>query len=120
MKLLIVDDDPGISQMLTRIFSADGYEVETLATGIEAMEVLATGTVGLALVDYHLDDMEAPAILDKANEKGWDVPIIVMSGLGEHEETAKVLEQGAIALLDKPFDLMKIRSLVKENMRNDE
>jgi len=117
MKLLIVDDDPGISQMLTRVFSVDGYEVETTSSGAEAIEALASGNIGLALVDYHLDDMEAPAILEKAKENNWDIPIIVMSGIGEQEETSLVLEQGAIALLDKPFDLVKIRALVKDNMK---
>ncbi|MDP6354022.1 MAG: response regulator [Planctomycetota bacterium] len=117
MKLLIVDDDPGISQMLSRVFSVDGYEVETASTGAKALETLASGNIGLALVDYHLDDMEAPAILEKTKENNWDIPIIVMSGLGEQEDTAQVLQQGAVALLDKPFDLMEIRGLVRDNMK---
>ena len=119
MRLLIVDDDSGICLMLSRVFSADGHSVQVASTGAEAFEVLNREPIDLVLLDYHLDDMDATAILGEARERGWEVPMIVMSGLGDHAVGEQALEHGAVEVIDKPFDLDVIRKMVKENVRPD-
>jgi len=116
MKLLIVDDDSGICLMLSRVFRVEGYSVQVASTGAEALEVLNREPIDLVLLDYHLADMDATAILGEARERGWEVPMIVMSGLGDHEVGGPALEYGAVEVIDKPFDLDLVRKMVKENV----
>jgi DNA-binding response OmpR family regulator len=116
MKLLVVDDDPGICRMLVRVFRADGYTVLAVASGAEALDLLGRESVDLVLLDYYLKDMEAGEILARARERQWAVPMIVMSGMGERETAEKALREGAASILDKPFDLADIRRRVKEHL----
>jgi len=116
MKLLVVDDDPGMCRMLVRVFRADGYTVLAVGSGAEALDLLGRESVDLVLLDYYLKDMEAGEILARARERQWEVPMIVMSGTGERETAEKALQQGAVAILDKPFDLADIRRRVKEHI----
>jgi DNA-binding response OmpR family regulator len=117
MRLLVVDDDPGICRMLSRVFRADGYTVLSVASGADALDLLEQESADLVLLDYYLKDMEAGEILARAKERQWDVPMIVMSGMGERETAEKALQQGAVEIIDKPFDLADIRKRVKEHIR---
>ena len=117
MKLLIVDDDPGICQMLTRVLRSDGCVVAVASSGAEAIDWLGREPADLVLLDYHLEDMEAPEVLARAQERGWEVPMIVMSGMGESEAVERARQGGAVEVIDTPFDLTAIRDLVKEHAR---
>jgi len=117
MKLLIVDDDPGICQMLARVFRSDGCAVSVVARGKEAIEWLGRESADLVLLDYHLEDLDAVEVLAAARERQWDLPMIVMSGMGESETAEKARQAGAVEVVEKPFDLAVIRNLVKEHAR---
>lgn len=116
MNLLIIDDDPAICQMLARILPVDGYTVLSVPNGSAALEKLENENIDVVLLDYHLEDMTAEGVLDRMNELGSSIPVLIMSGMSDEEIQQGLLQQGARAVIEKPFDLIEIRNLLKKTL----
>ena len=114
MRLLVADDDPGIGSMLSRVLQAEGHTVLTASTGAAFQELMAKEKVDLALLDGQLGDMNALDLLASARVQEWDVPIVVISGLTEGQDAEGLLRAGAVRVIEKPFDIGLIRSVVQE------
>ena len=115
-KILLVDDDPAVREMLGRVLEDQGYIVLPAANGQEALELAAATDVGLVLLDLNL-----PV------KNGWDtfecltngdpfLPIIIITA--RPNQIFPALAAGAGALMEKPLDfprlLQTIRSLLDE------
>jgi EAL domain-containing protein (putative c-di-GMP-specific phosphodiesterase class I)/CheY-like chemotaxis protein len=103
--VLIVDDEPAISQLLTIILGSHGYATKVAVTGKEALECISP-SIDLVLLDMVLPDSEGINICQqiKANEKTKDIPIIVISGKQNKSDRIKSLYMGAEDYISKPFE----------------
>lgn len=122
MAILVVDDDPSLRQVLERVLSFEGYEVETVPTGYDALERLQTPERGAAVLDLVVLDLGLPDIdgLDvarKLRKVGNDVPILVLTARGDVGDRVEGLEAGADDYLPKPFDLTELIARVKALLR---
>lgn len=103
--VLIVDDEPAVSQLLTVLLASQGYSTKVAVTGREALESI-TPNIDLILLDMLLPDAEGMQICQqlKSDTKTKDIPIIIISGRQNKADKIESLYLGAEDYLSKPFE----------------
>ena len=114
--VLVIDDDPGIRDIVQRYFTAQGFRVSTAADGAAARAVLELQRVDLALVDLGLPGEDGLSLTRHLRER-WQTAIIIVSGRGETVERVVGLELGADDYVSKPFDLRELLARARSVLR---
>ncbi len=119
-KLLVVDDDPGLRELLREYLSSQGYQVCTVADGLAMEECLGREAADLVILDLMLPGEDGLALARKLKARA-HLPIIMLSARGEDVDRIVGLEVGADDYLAKPFNprelLARIRAVLR---RGDE
>lgn len=103
LKILIVDDDPELSDILTDLCALNGYQSESACNGAEALKLMRqNGSYDLAIVDFLMPVMSGAEFITRAREEQADFPIIVISACDDVEDS--FIAAGANFFLKKPFD----------------
>jgi len=105
-RVLIVDDEPHVRELLRDFLTTVGDEVATVATGAAALEAVPIFQPDLILLDMMMPGMSGADVLDALRRAGLNVPVILMSG---HQAA---MPEGCFAVLRKPFDLWKLAEVV--------
>jgi len=126
-RILVVDDNEGNRDMLSRRLLREGYEASTAANGHEALARLKTELVDLILLDVMMPGIDGYDTLKelKSNTTWRDIPVIMISALDEIDSVVRCIEQGAEDYLPKPFDPVLLRArigscLEKKRLRDQE
>ena len=103
--VLIVDDEPAISQLLTVLLNSQGYSTRVASTGRQALEDVSSN-IDLILLDMVLPDFEGTKICQqlKSNSHSRDIPIIAISGKQNKTDRIESLYLGVEDYLTKPFE----------------
>jgi len=112
-KILIIDDDPTIVTYLRAVFSDNGYETCSAATGQEALGVVQQEKPDLITLDLQLPGEWGPRFYRKMTKikECRNIPVIVISGIdGDHAV------RNAVAFVRKPFDPEKLIGIVKNTI----
>jgi two-component system phosphate regulon response regulator OmpR len=117
-KILVVDDDPGLRELLLEYLSGQGFEVEAVADGVAMELYLQQHTASLVILDLMLPGEDGLALARKLRARG-NLPIIMLSARGEDVDRIIGLEVGADDYLAKPFNprelLARIRAVLRRN-----
>ena len=110
-RLLIIDDNEEILSSLHQYFSARKYDVVAISNGLDALKLLETGKekFDIVITDIVLPNISGVGIISIIKKKSPDIPVIAMTGWGEHPETLAE-EARADLILGKPIrfpDLFK-------------
>jgi CheY-like chemotaxis protein len=105
-RVLIVDDEPSILEMLAEILTTQGHMVATATTGREALERLDTSPADVIVLDLVMPGMSGNQLLAALRARGVDVPAIAITGAPDKAGP------GFLAVLDKPIDVGRLTSLV--------
>jgi DNA-binding response OmpR family regulator len=120
-KLLVVDDDPGLRELLQEYLATQGYEVNAVADGIAMEQYLLQHTVNLVILDLMLPGEDGLSLARKLRAAG-NLPIIMLSARGEDVDRIIGLEVGADDYLAKPFNprelLARIRAVLRRHDDN--
>jgi two-component system OmpR family response regulator len=116
MHLLVVDDEPDVSSLIVRYFSAQGFRVSAAADGAAMRLVLARDDVDLVLLDLGLPGEDGFELTRYLRER-WRGPIIIVTGRGESVDRVVGLELGADDYVTKPFDLRELLARVRSVLR---
>jgi two-component system, OmpR family, response regulator MprA len=115
-RVLIVEDDDAIADVLRRSLRNEGYEVRTSADGIEALDVAAGFVPDLVVLDLGLPGLDGVEVCRRLRNDG-DVPILMLTARAETEDRVTGLDSGADDYLVKPFErkelLARIRALLR-------
>ena len=106
-RILVVDDDESILQLVTEILSADErVEVTTASNGYDAGILTERIRPDLLLLDYMLPDINGNVVCRrlKENPETSDIQIVIVSGAVDRMEIDSLLSEGAAAFIQKPFD----------------
>ncbi|MEQ6289879.1 sigma-54-dependent transcriptional regulator [Vogesella sp. GCM10023246] len=112
-RVLIVDDEPDIRELLALTLGKMGLAVDTAGTIADARNKLAAGHYDLALTDMRLPDGEGLQVVQYIADAGLDVPVAVITAYGSTENAVAAMKAGAFDYLAKPLSLAALRSLVK-------
>jgi DNA-binding response OmpR family regulator len=115
-RVLIVEDDEDIADVLRRSLRNEGYEVRTSADGVEALDVAAGFFPDLVVLDLGLPRMDGVEVCRRLRADS-DVPILMLTARAETEDRVGGLDSGADDYLVKPFErrelLARIRALLR-------
>jgi len=114
--VLVVEDDKFLRELLVRKLTSAGFDVQNAIEGKAAFAILEKRKPSIILLDLILPEMDGFEILThiKADPKNADVPVIILSNLGQKEDTDKALKLGAIDFMVKAnFTLDEIVTKVK-------
>lgn len=109
--VLVVDDDPIILRTLSLNLQADGYDVMTAASGVEALRALQTRMPDLAIVDLLLPDMHGFEVCKRIKQYV-DLPIVLLTAVGTEESIVKGLDEYSEDYIVKPFSYPQLLSRV--------
>jgi two-component system OmpR family response regulator len=118
-RILIVDDDREIRDLLARFLSRHGYRVATAADGRAMQQVLRDGRVDLIVLDLMLPG-EDGLVLCRRLRADSDVPIIMLTAMGEDIDRIVGLEVGADDYLPKPFNPRELLARIRAVLRRFE
>jgi PAS domain S-box-containing protein len=111
--ILIVDDDPDISQALSDFLEHDGYHVDLAGTGAEALDRSKQQTYSAVILDLGLPDLDGVVLLKKLQEHDPQLPVIILTAFTAPEKTAGAVGHGAFALLTKPYNREQLRGTLR-------
>jgi DNA-binding response OmpR family regulator len=115
-RVLVVEDDAEITDVLRRSLRNEGYEVRTAADGIEALDQATAFVPDLVVLDLGLPRLDGTEVCRRLREDG-DVPILMLTARAETEDRVEGLDSGADDYLVKPFErtelLARIRALLR-------
>ena len=115
--VLIVDDEASIRESLRMILEFEGYRVEEAATGIEALRIVRDRTPDAVLLDIRMPEMDGREALRLMRERGYDMPVVVLSGHADVPTAVEATRRGAFDFFEKPLQrdrvLLSIRNAVE-------
>jgi len=115
-RVLVVDDEPQILRALRINLRVRGYEVETAASGKQALETAARHPPDLVILDLGLPDLNGIEVI--GGLRGWSTaPIIVLSGRAESTDKVEALDAGADDYVTKPFGMDELLARMRAAVR---
>lgn len=118
MKILLVEDEPKLNEFIRKGLEQQGYRVDAVSNGSEALDLAATEKYDLIILDIMLPGISGFDVLVNLNRFGIQVPVIITSALSSSERVVEGLDKGAIDYIKKPFEfnefLARIRAVTRK------
>jgi CheY-like chemotaxis protein len=115
VRILVVDDDPGVREVLTRFFSDAGHEVRTAADGKEGLEQVRAWLPDLVFLDLEMPRMNGLDVLRHIKAEHASVSVVTFSGHAAAEQIGKdAVRLGAQEFVVKPFELEHLATIVAQ------
>ena len=114
-KILLVEDNNEVRELLALFMTRLGYKVFEAATGLKAIDLASTVQPNLIIMDLRLPEMngtETTARL-KANPSTRDIPLLVITGYAAGIDTRRALDAGAAEILHKPIDVTRLSNVLR-------
>lgn len=115
-RILVVDDDTAISEMIGIVLKAEGYEPQFAGDGAEAIELFRVMRPDLVLLDLMLPGIDGIQVCAAIRSES-GVPIIMLTAKGETSDVVKGLESGADDYVVKPFNPKELVARIKTRLR---
>jgi len=117
MKILVVEDEPNVAEILVRILKEAGYKVTHESDGKIATTLIKQKKYDLILLDVMLPNVNGDKILQKIREKSISTPVIMLTAIGIQESIVKNLNLGADDYIIKPFKVDELLARVNAVLR---
>jgi len=114
VKILVVDDEPGLRQTLTRILGAEGHTTLTASDGKEALERLAAEDIDLVLCDLRMPTMSGLEMIERYNATKGHALVVAMSAYGDSDTAIQAMQKGAYDYVPKPFRADEVVLVVRK------
>ncbi|MDY3199861.1 MAG: response regulator transcription factor [Arcobacter sp.] len=108
MKILLVEDDFMLNEMITEYLSSTGHAIISAKNGVEALEILDSEKFDLLILDISLPDIDGFTILERLHEQKLNIPTIYISALIDIEDISRAFDLGCFDYLKKPFHLKEL------------
>lgn len=119
MRLLMVEDDAGVTETLAAYLRRQGYVVDAAGTLDMAHEALASNRFDLVIVDRTLPDGDGMALVVGAAERGRPQRFLMLTAMSGVEDTVAALEAGAIDYVVKPFEPRELLARIRNALRRE-
>lgn len=114
MRILVVEDEPMVAEVLAEAIKAAGCEVLVALDGTEALGVLAATPVDGVFMDLVMPGLSGLSVLAQIRNRHPLLPVVIISGHGAGEIAAKARELGAVAVLEKPSTLAQLTDILSK------
>lgn len=116
-KILVVEDEPTLSRLLSYNLSQEGYETKVVENGSEALQLCFEQTYDLIILDLMLPGMSGFEVLERLRKKGIRTPVIILTARNGEEEIVQGLKLGADDYVTKPFGVAELLARVSAVLR---
>ena len=115
-RILVVDDDADVRDVLTRFLKRRGYVVENAADGKEALSMVREHDPDLMLLDIYLPKMSGLDVLHQLQNDDVHTRTIALSGIPDDQMVRNTQALGAVAFMAKPFDFPQLTAEIDANL----
>ncbi|MCP2605080.1 sigma-54 dependent transcriptional regulator [Candidatus Aminicenantes bacterium AH-873-B07] len=112
-KVLIVDDEKSILDLLSMVFKKEGYIIYTALSSQRALEILDEHDIDLVITDIRMPGMSGLDLLSYIKENYPGLPVIMITAYGSTREAVRALKAGALDYITKPFDIDELKIVVR-------
>jgi DNA-binding response OmpR family regulator len=116
VRVLLIEDDAHVRDLLHAYFEAKGHSVNTAADGVEGLKAFNAGLPELVLLDVGLPRLDGWAVLEAIRASS-AIPVVLLTALDETDDVVKGLAKGADDYLTKPFDIRELDARVQAILR---
>ncbi len=116
MKILFIDDAPDIRALMTDFLPMCGHTVVTAADGQQGWEIFSAeaDSFDVLISDVSMPVMDGMQFLRMVRENGFKVPVILVSGLDDHDVETTAAEYEIVAVVSKPFELSEMQAVLEK------
>ena len=124
-RALVVEDDPDIVELISHYLSAEGFQVESVADGRRALELVRGGSYGLLILDLQLPGLDGLSVCSelRRDKRTSALPIVMLTARGDEADRVVGLEVGADDYVVKPFSpkelVARVRALLRRADRRE-
>ena len=115
-KVLVVDDEEGICEILEKFLAAKEYEVHTAFDGNEALEKVKEVKPQIVLLDVTLPGIDGLQVLEQIKKLDPDIGVVMVTGSSDHEQARKAFDLGAYDYVTKPVDFGYLDYVISAKM----
>ena len=116
-RLVVVDDEPSIRDLLVASLHFAGFEVTTAASGSEAIEVIEQNKPDLIVLDVMLPDIDGFTVTSRIRQEGIDAPVLFLTARDDTQDKIMGLTVGGDDYVTKPFSLEEVVARIKAILR---
>jgi len=118
-RILIVDDDDEIRELLRDRLHAEGYAVTEASTGSEGLERIRAEDPNLVLLDLQLPGLDGLSVLEQLQREGMETTVVVITAYGSIEHAVEAMRLGAYDFIPKSFESERIRAIIAKGVERD-
>lgn len=118
MKVLIIEDEAGITNFLTQGLREEGYEVISAPDGLTGLDMAITAQADVILLDWMLPGLSGPNVCKAIRERGIATPVIFLTARDTVQETIEGLKSGANDYIKKPFSFEELLLRISVQLRD--
>lgn len=115
-KLLIIDDEQSILDLLKTVFTKEGYTVYATPSPKKALQLTEKDDVSLILADIRLPEMSGMDVLKKVKENNPQIPVVMITAYGTIQQAVEAMKAGALDYVVKPFDIEELKIIVAQGL----
>lgn len=116
-RILVVDDEPAIREMLTDALGEGDFLVTAVSSGKEAIRLAGHSPIDFLVTDLRLGDCTGLDVLDEFRSRVGDVPAVVITAHGDVESFCDASRRRPVELMTKPLDIERLRSTIREELK---
>ncbi len=117
--VFVVDDDPAIRKSLRWLIESVGLKVQTHELASEFLESYSPEIPGCLVLDIRIPGMSGLELQEKLRERGYDIPVIIVSGYGDVPMAVRAMKAGAIDFLEKPVSDQVLLDYIQKGIETD-
>lgn len=113
-KILVVDDDDVVREVMSSLLSNEGFSVAKAADGLEAINILRTEDMHLVITDLRMPGADGLDVLKRAIRNNPDCAVVILTAFGTIDTALNAIHEGAYDYLTKPFKVQEIIALTEK------
>ena len=116
-RILVVDDEAGMRDLLRILLEKEGYEVLTAGDGATGLALAMNRAPSLVISDIKMPGLDGVGLLAGLREHGFTMPVIMITAYAESESAIQAMKQGAFDYLTKPFKMDEMKLVVRRALQ---
>jgi DNA-binding NtrC family response regulator len=117
-KILVVDDEESVREVLKSMIEAGGYGADTAVDGEDGLEKIKAENYSLVICDINMPVLDGVGFLKKAKEIFPDLPIVFVTAFGKDKIILDAMKLGLADYLEKPFRMNDVMDIIKKYTKN--
>jgi len=115
-RILIVDDEPSVRKLVSKLLRSEGLDVVEARDGAEALALVAVTPADLILLDIDMPGMDGLETLRRLRRKAPKAVVIMVSGINDEVRALRAIDEGARDFIRKPFELALLKEVVLRHL----